>query len=107
MKNPTHLIRFAALYFSLALSSFAQTGLQVQMFSIGNPYAFDKDSIFSTVERPGSKYRRMGLFNPTTKEWKYLNDSDYSNYVGPIIMKDRMNGLMNYGPGQKLYRTTD
>src|SRR2546428_637927 len=65
----------------LPMPSASQTGLHVQTFSISNGYPFDKDSIFSTVQNNGGKFRRMGLFNPNTKEWKYLNDSDYSNYL--------------------------
>jgi photosystem II stability/assembly factor-like uncharacterized protein len=49
----------------------------------------------------------MTLVNPSNKNWKYINTTNYGKYMGPFVMKNKNEGVMIYPSSQKVYKTTD
>jgi photosystem II stability/assembly factor-like uncharacterized protein len=99
-----HLLLPAAAGLSLAAN--AQQGLHIQNFSTGYPYVYSKDSLYVNIDH-SNNLRKMCLINPSDKEWKYLNTTDYTGYTGPFVMKSPTEGVMIYSSQHKVYKTTD
>ncbi len=98
---------FLLAVFFIALPFHAQTGLHVQQYSGGYSVVHNQDSIFMGLNVPSGSFRRMALFNPNTKDWKYVNSVDYTPYAGPFVMRNSMEGVM-FGPSvADIYKTTD
>lgn len=85
--------------------AFAQKGLHIQQFTFSGHYVHNKDSIYTSVFNPSGKFRKMAIINPNTKNWEYINDVDYANYMGPWIMKNKNEGVMIYPSQGKVYKT--
>ena len=105
MKSKFILIGLALLIFSTLK---AQVGVHPQEYGTGNYlFALSKDSVYCTVNF-STGYSRMALVNPTTKAWQYLDSADYHQYLGPLLMKNNMEGIMTYpfNPN-KVYQTKD
>ncbi|MDB5104113.1 MAG: sialidase [Fibrobacteres bacterium] len=88
--------------------AFAQKGLHIQMFGCQNAYANGKDSVLTQVNLAGGKFRRWAQVDVATKEWRYLNDSDFKDYLGYQAMKSATEGIMVYSSNpNKIWKTTD
>jgi photosystem II stability/assembly factor-like uncharacterized protein len=105
VKTRSTLLLLAAFFGALTFR--AQTGLHVQQYYGGYSVVHSPDSIFMGLNVPSGSFRRMALYNPSTKDWKYVNSTDYTPYAGPFVMRNNMEGVM-FGPSvADIYKTTD
>jgi hypothetical protein len=90
------------------LSQAPAQGLHIQMYSCQNPYVNGKDSVLTQVNAAGGKIRRWAQVDLGTKEWRYVNDSDFKDYLGYQAMRSATEGIMVYGSNpNKMWKTTD
>ncbi|MBS1637177.1 MAG: T9SS type A sorting domain-containing protein [Bacteroidetes bacterium] len=93
----------------LTATAFAQQGIHIQDNVLNDVFVLNKDSVYVTCSNVGSgNFKRMALVNPATKEWKYLNSTDYTGYFGTFVMKNAQKGVMAESQsGGAVYTTND
>jgi photosystem II stability/assembly factor-like uncharacterized protein len=105
----TNPFRYALLIClaSAGLAS-AQTGMHIQSRSIGNPILIGKDSVLVQASDHTKVGNRIALIDLKTREWKFVNDTDYVEYLsGSWAMKSRTEGILVQPSPAKIFRTTD
>lgn len=91
-KNAIRAAQFRVSILLLAASVQAQTGLHPQSLGIGLSWVYDKDSVFAATYT--GNFRRILHLNPTTKEWRWLNDADFPvGSITTMVMKNRLEGV--------------
>lgn len=102
MKKFTIILCFLSAVF---IKINAQTGIHIQEYT-SSAYVYNQDSVYMPISF-STGYSRMALVNPETKQWKYLNTTNYNKYLGPFVMKNAQEGVMIYSSSQKVYKTID
>jgi hypothetical protein len=95
-----------ALCTSVLLPAGAQTGFHPQSLGFSLGWVHNKDTVFCPVN--ADKFHRMLQVNPSTKEWRWVNDVDFpGNLSGPMVMKNAKEGVSLVAGGTAPYQTSD
>lgn len=98
LKNIIPIATAAIILFSFPKVR-AQEGLHIQQFSYSNFQVFNADSVYMPVDEIGApalgNFKKMAVIDPKTNYWKYVNTVDYTNYLGPFVMKNKMEGVID------------
>ncbi len=99
------------LILGIIKTSVAQTGLHFQWHKqglYGTPFFYDKDSLVNIcrVGQNVSNPNTIGLLNPNTSTWTYMNSPISPSVYPTVIMRDRMNGAIYTGTNN-FYTTND